>query len=106
MPSRFPLVLAPIFLVLPQTTLLAEDSGRADATPGKPATLLLITSDELATAWKPFADWKTQLGKSTKTVTVGWISREYEARDVQEKGQGGKAFGDVGGADGHDAGGK
>ena len=49
------------------------------------ATILLITGDEIATAWEPFAEWKTRNGKATKIVTVGRIEKEYEADCVQEK---------------------
>ncbi|NQT94076.1 MAG: hypothetical protein HQ559_15040 [Lentisphaerae bacterium] len=49
------------------------------------ATVLLITSHEIATAWKPFAEWKTRNGKATKIVTVRQIEKEYEADCVQEK---------------------
>ncbi len=49
------------------------------------ATVLLITADELAVAFKPFARWKTRCGKLTKIVTVGQIEQQYEADGVQEK---------------------
>ncbi len=49
------------------------------------ATVLLITADELAAAWKPFAEWKTQGGKATKIVTVRQISDQYKAESIQEK---------------------
>jgi hypothetical protein len=54
-------------------------------TSARPATVLLITDDALTTAWKPFAEWKTRLGKSTKTVTVQEIEETYGGRDIQEK---------------------
>jgi hypothetical protein len=44
--------------------------GLTPAPPDESATVLLVTSRELAPAWKPFADWKTRLGKRTKIVTV------------------------------------
>jgi hypothetical protein len=50
-----------------------------------PATVLLITSDELADAWSGYRDWKTRLGKATKVVTVSAISERYEGKDVQAK---------------------
>jgi len=53
--------------------------------PSNKATVLLITSDSLAKAWKPFADWKTSIGKATKITTVEQIENLYEGRDVQQK---------------------
>ena len=50
-----------------------------------PATVLLITSPELAEAWKPFAAWKKQLGKPVRILTTGQIADRYEAPDLQEK---------------------
>lgn len=49
------------------------------------ATVLLITADELAAAWIPFAKWKTQNGKATKIVTISQIERDYQADSIQEK---------------------
>lgn len=49
------------------------------------ATVLLITGDEIADAWKPFAEWKTRNGKATKIVTVHQIEQQYKADSVQEK---------------------
>ena len=54
-------------------------------TPSTDATVLLITADELAKSWVPFAKWKTQNGKLTKIVTVGQIAEEFEADSIQEK---------------------
>ena len=54
-------------------------------TPSTDATVLLITADELAKSWVPFAKWKTQNGKLTKIVTVGQIEEEFEADNIQEK---------------------
>jgi hypothetical protein len=51
----------------------------------RPATVLLITSKELAPAWQAFADWKTRIGKATKILTVDQITGQYKGRDVQEK---------------------
>jgi len=48
-------------------------------TPSTDATVLLITADELAKSWVPFAKWKTQNGKLTKIVTVAQIAEEFEA---------------------------
>ena len=49
------------------------------------ATVLLITADELAEAWIPFAKWKTTNGKLTRIVTTGQINRDYTAENLQEK---------------------
>ena len=49
------------------------------------ATVLLITGDELAKSWIPFAKWKTANGKLTKIITVGQIDRDYKAKSIQEK---------------------
>ena len=49
------------------------------------APVLLITADELAEAWVPFAKWKTQNGKLTKIVTVAQINKDYTADSIQEK---------------------
>ncbi len=49
------------------------------------ATVLLVTCEEIAVAWKPFAVWKTRNGKATKIVTVRQIEQEYKADCVQEK---------------------
>jgi len=51
----------------------------------RPATVLLVTSDELAPHWTPFADWKTRLGKSTRVVTVDEIKAAFKGADVQAK---------------------
>ncbi len=47
--------------------------------------VLLITSPELAEAWKPFADWKTEHGKLTKVITTEEIATQFEGSDLQEK---------------------
>lgn len=49
------------------------------------ADVLLITGDEIAKAWVPFARWKTANGKLTKIVTVGQIKRDFNADSIQEK---------------------
>ena len=54
-------------------------------TPSTDATVLLITADELAKSWVPFAKWKTQNGKLTKIITVSQIAEEFEADSIQEK---------------------
>ncbi len=60
--------------------------ARVDAlTASDNATLLLITGDELAEAWVPYASWKTRQGKATKLITVRQIARSYEADSIQEK---------------------
>lgn len=60
----------------------------ACAVPGfaqRKATVLLITGNELKSAWKEFADWKTALGKPTRIVTVRDIAKRYEGADIQQK---------------------
>jgi len=47
--------------------------------------VLLITDASLAEAWTPFAEWKTQLGKPTKILTVQEIAKAYKGKDIQEK---------------------
>ena len=49
------------------------------------APVLLITADEIATAWLPFAKWKTANGKLTKITTIGQIREKYDASNIQEK---------------------
>ena len=49
------------------------------------ATVLLVTSEELAEAWQPYANWKTSIGKPTKIVTVAGIADGYEAGNIQEQ---------------------
>lgn len=51
----------------------------------RPATVLLITARQLEDAWKPFAEWKTQHGKSTKIITIDEIDEQFQAESIQEK---------------------
>lgn len=51
----------------------------------RPATILLVTDASLADAWKPFATWKTALGKATRIVAVQDIAKTYEGGDLQAK---------------------
>jgi hypothetical protein len=51
----------------------------------RPATVLLITSKDLAPAWQDFSDWKTSLGKATKIVTVQEIDAKHKGKDIQDK---------------------
>ncbi|MGI9243578.1 MAG: C25 family cysteine peptidase [Verrucomicrobiales bacterium] len=53
--------------------------------PGNAATVLLIAGDELAEAWRPYAEWKTQQGRATKIISVRQIARSFEAASIQEK---------------------
>jgi len=55
------------------------------AADNSPPGVLLITSPELAPAWKTFADWKTRLGKPTTIVTTAEIDKSTEGPDLQEK---------------------
>lgn len=61
-----------------------SSDGPPDA-PERAATVLLITSDELAPAWADFAAWKTALGKPTRIVTVEEIVKGYEGEDTPAK---------------------
>ncbi len=49
------------------------------------ADVLIITSDDLAESWKPFADWKTQSGRPTKIVSISTIQDDFEGEDLQQK---------------------
>lgn len=51
----------------------------------RPATVLLITSEQLAAAWAPFVAWKTGHGKPTQLLTVKAIGERYEGADIQAK---------------------
>jgi hypothetical protein len=59
----------------------------AQATPQADASnhILLITSPELAPAWKEFADWKTRSGKPTTIVTTADLDPGNKDQDIQEK---------------------
>lgn len=72
--------------------------AQADGPATPPSTVLLITSEDLAEAWQPFADWKTSIGKHTTVVTVASITAAAEdgitvqeaiRRRVQEHVRGG-----------------
>tara|TARA_R110002072_G_scaffold1287_5_gene10438 strand:- start:750 stop:2330 length:1581 start_codon:yes stop_codon:yes gene_type:complete len=67
--------------VLSSTAWAAEGNPLGE----RPATVLLITSPELAAGWQPFADWKTRQGKSTRIVTTAEIAEGYEGADLQAK---------------------
>ncbi len=62
-----------------------EFAAAAPLTAGDRATLLIITSNDLLDAWRPFATWKTQQGKATKLVSVREIAHSYEADSIQQK---------------------
>lgn len=64
---------------------LGNSAANPGFTPTDKATVLLVTGQEIADAWKPFVVWKTRNGKATKIVTVRQIEQEYEADCVQEK---------------------
>ena len=59
--------------------------AKSPVTGVKQSTVLLITNNELAKAWLPFAEWKTKNGKATKIVTVSQIQKQYKAKNVQEQ---------------------
>jgi len=69
----------------PSDYLDGEPATVAPIAPNGQATVLLISGDELAEAWLPFAEWKTRQGRATKIVTVRQIARDYEAASIQEK---------------------
>lgn len=69
----------------PTEDLKGEPTVIPALTNSKVATVLLITADELAAAWKPFAEWKTQGGKVTKIMTTRQIAKQYKAKNIQEK---------------------
>jgi len=85
-----------ILLLIVSTVLFSHDLALADAAgdsqtaPDNPlvagrADILLIASDELAQAWRPFAEWKTKTGRPTKIVSVSQIEAQYAGQDVQAK---------------------
>lgn len=76
-----------IFTLFFSAAMLFNGSSALQAAekPARPATVLLITSSKLADAWKPFAQWKTELGKATKIITVDAIKKNYKGKDVQDK---------------------
>ncbi|MFK7910502.1 MAG: C25 family cysteine peptidase [Akkermansiaceae bacterium] len=49
------------------------------------STVLLITSPELKTAWKPFADWKNKQRRPVKIITTAAIVKDFQGADIQEK---------------------
>ena len=67
------------------STGAAQDAPTKPVAPERPAAVLLITASSLAEAWKPFASWKTRLGKPTRIVTVDHIGKNYKGETVQEK---------------------
>ena len=71
-------LLATCFGLLLSTMPLSAGAAR-------PATVLLVTSDELADAWDDFADWKTAQGKSTKIVTIAELTKDIAGDDIQQK---------------------
>ena len=77
--SVFPVLLTGLLLGYTATGT-ADQPADPDA-----ATVLLITSEDLAEAWQPFADWKTAGGKRTKIMTVQQIDQKFTADNIQEK---------------------
>jgi len=49
------------------------------------ADLLVITNQELASAWSKFANWKTATGRPTAIVTTEGIEEQFEGPDLQAK---------------------
>lgn len=82
-------VLVLVSAVLVAAGLIAVLARGAGAQAGheavRPATVVLITSKQLASSWRAFADWKTRLGKATEIVTVDQIGKRYQGDDIQAK---------------------
>lgn len=78
------LVALPLYAT-PTNKKSPDNKASFKASKKNPATVLLITHKSLAKAWQPFADWKTQLGKATKIITVSEIAKSYQAKSIQEK---------------------
>jgi Peptidase family C25 len=72
-------------LTLLSALLVSGAPALAQESPQAPASVLLITSDELAAAWQPFAAWKTRQGKRTEVVSVQDIAERYAGQDIQEQ---------------------
>jgi len=72
-------------LSLVAVVLLAAAPAFSAEAKARPATVLLLTSKNLAGAWKPFADWKTRQGKAAEILTVEQIAKEYKGKDIQQK---------------------
>ena len=67
----------------PASKKLPANTIAINANANWPADVLLITSKDLAEAWRPFAIHKTKLGKRTEIVTVEAIQKSYEGADTQ-----------------------
>jgi hypothetical protein len=52
---------------------------------GQCVEYVLITTDELADAFRPLLDWKTKKGVVNATRTVSWIDQHYTGCDLQER---------------------
>lgn len=74
-----------LLIILFSSHLTAANTQNAKSHTAKQNAVLLITAEELAEAWQPFADWKTIQGKSTKIITVNQIDKTYSAKNIQEK---------------------
>ncbi len=79
---RLLLLFACVTLLQCQLPFLSAETFSYDS--AKRYRVLLITNEELAPAWQPFADWKTRCGKRTKIVTVSQAKQQYPNDVVQE----------------------
>jgi len=50
-----------------------------------PVDYIIITNENLKSAFEPLAAWKTQKGIATQVKTVEWIGQNYSGCDLQEK---------------------
>ena len=72
------------FVAAPVIFANGDDAKTNDSLQDR-ADVLIVTSEELADAWKPFADWKTKTGRPAKIVSTNHIEKEFEGDDIQEK---------------------
>jgi len=73
-------MIALLWIVLLPIRLLAEVGNQP-----APATVLLVTSDELKGDWLPFVAWKLKQGKLVKVITTQEIAETFKGVDIQEK---------------------
>ena len=84
MPMNFSLCKVAVVVALSAVSVFADtEKGTEKLTEQVP--VLLVTSEALKSAWKPFVDWKGKHGKLVKVITVDEISGGFEGPDVQEK---------------------
>lgn len=78
-------VLQCLSALLLSQALMAESLPAPKGDFAEAGGVLLVTSPDLAEAWKPFAAWKTSHGKPTKIITTDQIAATFEGPDLQEK---------------------